>query len=128
MLPIALQYLKPLVHRNYTIKIGVYLPFGIYGVHRQTYANRLSVKPKNQNGNFFAGRLDRLLQPFRLVVPAILVMLAFNRMEWNVDVCQIFLLVLVQVTLAAVVNALRFKELIQLFNDTSFKTGALSAA
>jgi hypothetical protein len=108
--------------------MGVYLPFGIYGVHRDANLYWLSVKPENQNGNFFSSRFNRLLQPFRLVSPAIPVMLAFNRVEWDVDVGEVRGLVLIQVALAAEVNALELKKNINFFHDGPFKGSTLGAA
>ena len=59
--PIAPQHLKPLFQGNNTIEIGVYLPFGIYGVHGDANLYGLMVVPKNQNWNFFPGGLNSLL-------------------------------------------------------------------
>ena len=108
--------------------MGVYLPFGIYGVHGDANLYWLSVVPKNQNGNFFSGGLDGLLQPFRLVSPAILVMLAFNRVKWDINVGEVRGLVLIQVALAAEVNALELKKNINFFYDGPFKGSTLGAA
>ena len=108
--------------------MGVYLPFGIYGVHRDANLYWLSVEPENQNGNFFSSRFNRLLQPFRLVSPAILVVLALNRVKWDINVGEVRNLILIQVALAAEINPLEFKKIINFFYDGSFKGSTLGAA
>jgi len=97
-------------------------------VHGDTNLYWLSVVPKNQNGNFFSSRFNRLLQPFRLVSPALLVVLALNRVKRDVNVSEVRGLILIQVALAAEINTLELKKNINFFYDGPFKCSALGAA
>ena len=90
MVPIAFQYLDPLLQGNYTIKIGVYLPFWVYSVHWQTNLYWFAVVAKNQNWDLFATRsFNGLLPPFFFVGPTLFVVFALYRVKWKVDVGQV---------------------------------------
>jgi hypothetical protein len=121
---VSSQHIKPSFKCNYRYRGIINRQVLIYGVEGESYADRFVVEFPNQYGCLITTRLTHLVPPGGKMPPARFIRLALNREARQLDVTQIFGLILVQVALNGQINALVHKKRVEAFANVALEGSA----